>query len=243
MKRLLIAAAAAALFLLPASGAEIEALTYNNLVSTISRAREPVISGRYIIFTASGQARHAGIAFEHENYTNLRTMRRLIRKDETGSPRRDETGKLLETILFYIAEVPPGLGEIKYRMVIDGLWTTDPLNPTTVYDYANGMMVSSLPVEYYETFKTNNVQAGQVRFVCRAKPGSDIRLAGSFNNWDPFMYEMTETSPGEYELQLPLPRGVWYYAYFEGTTQLPDATNPDRVYTKDGRIASVVTVE
>lgn len=243
MKRLLIAAAAAALFLLPASGAEIEALTYNNLVSTISRPREPVISGRYIIFTASGQARHAGIAFEHENYTNLRTMRRLIRKDESGNPRRDENGKLLETILFYVAEIPPGVGEIKYRMVIDGLWTTDPLNPSTVYDYANGMMVSTLPVEYYETFKTNNVQAGQVRFVCRAKPASDIRLAGSFNNWDPFMYEMTETSPGEYELLLPLPRGTWYYAYFEGTTQLPDSTNPDRVYTKDGRIASVVTVE
>lgn len=243
MKRMIIAAIAAACLLLPVGAAEIEALTYNNLVSSISRAREPVISGRYIIFTASGQARHAGIAFEHENYVNLRTMRRLIRKDESGNPRRDENGKLLETILFYIAEVPPGLGEIRYRMVIDGLWTTDPMNPSTAYDYANGMMVSSLPVEYYETFKTNSVHSGQVRFVCRASAGASIRLAGSFNNWDPFMYEMTETAPGEFELILPLPRGVWQYAYFEGTTQIPDGTNPDRVYTKDGRIASVVTVE
>lgn len=243
MKRSLAALIAVLCLVLPASGAEIEAITYNNLISTISRAREPVISGRYVIFTASGKARHAGIAFEHENYTNTRTMRRLIRKDESGNPRRDENGKLLETVLFYIAEVPPGMRELRYRMVIDGLWTTDPLNSSMEYDSANGMMVSSLPVEYYETFKTNNVNRGQVRFVCSARPGADIRLAGSFNNWDPFMYEMTETAPGEYELTLPLPRGVWYYSYFEGTTRITDSTNPDRVYTKDGRVASVVTVE
>jgi len=128
-------------------------------------------------------------------------------------------------------------------MVIDGLWTTDPLNSQTEYDYNNGMMVSALSVDYYEVFQTANVNQGQVRFTYIGDPGNVIDLAGSFNDWDPFMYEMTETSPGKYELVLPLPAGTWYYSYFEGTTQLKDDTNSERVYTKDGRVASVVTVK
>jgi Carbohydrate-binding module 48 (Isoamylase N-terminal domain). len=243
MKRLLLTSLAALLLLLPVSGAGIEAITYNNLVSSISRPRAPVVSGRYIIFTASGTARHTGIAFEHENYRNIHSYQRIIRKDADGKPQRDENGKLQEPVLFYIAEIPPEMHEIRYRMVIDGLWTTDPLNAETAYDYPNGMNVSLLPVEYYEIFQTSNVSKGQVRFTYTGETGKTVRLAGSFNNWDPFMYEMTERKPGEYELVLPLPRGTWYYAYFEGTEQLPDNTNHNRVYTRDGKIASVVTVE
>lgn len=223
--------------------AGIEAVTYNTLIAGISRIREPVVSGKYIVFTTYGKARHAGIAFEYEHYTKTYSFKRIVRKNELGERQKDEFGKPVESILFYIAEVPPGMTEIRYRMVIDGLWTTDPLNTITVYDYANGMNISVVPVEYYEIFQTQNVNRGQVRFTYSGMPGKTIRLAGSFNNWDPFMYEMEEISPGKYELLLPLPAGTWHYAYFEGSTQVPDNTNSQRVYTKDGRVASVVTVE
>ncbi|MDR1747759.1 MAG: glycogen-binding domain-containing protein, partial [Spirochaetaceae bacterium] len=68
------------------------------------------------------------------------------------------------------------------------------------------------------------------------------RLAGSFNNWDSFMYEMTETSAGIYQIDIPLPPGTYFYAFFSGTAQIADIKNPDRRYTADGRIASVITV-
>jgi hypothetical protein len=247
MKRILSMTLAAICLALPLSGAGIESATYNNLVSSITRAREPVPvtteSGRYVIFTATGTSRYTAIAFEHENYTVIHSFKRLNRKDAEGKPEKDEKGAEIGPVLFYIAEVPPEHSELRYRMVVDGLWTTDPLNKSSVYDYQNGMMVSTLPVEYYEVFQTSNVNRGQVRFTYTGTPGSEIRLAGTFNNWDPFMYEMTEIKPGQYELVLPLPRGTWYYAYFEGTNQLPDTTNHQRVYTKDGRVASVVIVE
>lgn len=227
----------------PLFGAGIEAVTYNNLVAGISRARGPVVSGRFIVFTASGKARHIGIAFEHEKYQTIYSFQRIARKDEMGEPRKDETGKVMESVLFYIAQIPPGFHELRYRMVIDGLWTTDPLNGQSEYDYDNGMTVSSVPVDYYEIFQTNNVNQGEVRFTYTGTSGKTIRLAGSFNNWDPFMYEMTETSPGQYELTLPLPAGTWYYAYFDGMTQVPDGSNREQAYTRDGRIASVVTVQ
>lgn len=241
MKR--IALFLAGLFaLMPVSGADIESVAYSNLVAGISRARSPVVSGKYIIFTARGTARFTGIAFEHEQYRTTWPFKRIVRKDEKGEPAKDSSGKPLESVLFYIAEVPPETNEIRYRMVIDGLWTTDPLNSATAYDYANGMMVSTIAVDRYEVFTTSSRKTDGVRFACLAEPGKTIRLAGTFNNWDPFMYEMIETKAGWYELAMPLPAGTWYYAYFSGTEQIPDSLNPDRVYTKDGRVASVIEV-
>ena len=246
MKRTLtiIIACLVALAPLSAAGNEsIEQDIYNSLVAKISRVRAPVVSGRYVIFTAAADARHTAIAFEHENYTQMHSFKRLIRKGADGKAEKDANGKEIPPVLFYIAEVPPDHSELRYRMVIDGLWTTDPLNANVAYDYDNGMNVSTLAVQKYEIFKTENVvNKGQVRFTYEGTPGEEIRLAGTFNNWDPFMYDMEETSPGKYELLLPLPAGTWYYAYFDGTTQVPDGTNGRRVYTKDGRIASVVTV-
>jgi hypothetical protein len=243
MKRLYLTLFAAFLFLTPVFGAGIENTTYSNLVAGISRVRAPVVTGRYVVFTASGKARYTGIAFEYENYRKTYSFQKMVRKGPDGKPEIDENGRQVESVLFYITEIPPGLHELRYRMVIDGLWTTDPMNAKSVYDYDNGMQVSTLPVEYYEIFQTANVSKGQVRFTYEGTPGSDIRLAGTFNNWDPFMYEMTEISPGKYELELPLPAGTWYYAYFDGMDQLPDTTNHNRVYTADGRIASVVSVK
>lgn len=243
MKRLLLTLLAAFLVLVPLCGAEIESVTYARLVSSIGQPEKPVVSGKYVIFTAHGDARHAGISFRHENYTTIHSLKRIVRRDEYGMPQKDSSGRPLDTVLFYVAEIPPGIEEIQYRMVIDGLWTCDPLNERSAYDPDNRMQVSVLTVNRYETFKTDYINNGSVRFTCMADSGRSIRLAGSFNNWDPFMYEMIETSPGKYELILPLPRGTWYYAYFDGTTQLPDPANPDRVYTRDGRVASVVTVQ
>ena len=244
MKPLYVSLTLALFILFPSFGSGIESVKYANLVTQISRPCAPVIvDGRYIIFTASGNARHTAISFEYENYTKSYSFQRLVRKDENNKRRVDAKGKTDEGVLFYIAEIPSGYHILRYRMVIDGLWTTDPLNSQTEYDYDNGMMVSTLPVDFYEVFQTANVNKGQVRFTYEGDPGNVIDLAGSFNDWDPFMYEMTETSPGKYELVLPLPAGTWYYSYFEGTTQLKDDTNSERVYTKDGRVASVVTVK
>lgn len=230
------------LSLFPLIGNEIDSLTYSTLVSSISRAQAPIVSEKYVVFTARGTARFAGIAFEHEQYKTTWPFKRLSRKDEKGEPQKDSQGKAIESILFYIAEIPPETSELRYRMVIDGLWTTDPLNSQTSYDYTNGMMVSTLSVDRYEVYKTVSKTNESVRFICISEPGKLIKLAGTFNNWDPFMYEMTEIKAGYYELYLPLPKGTWYYAFFSGSSQIPDSINHERVYTKDGRIASVIVV-
>ena len=81
-----------------------------------------------------------------------------------------------------------------------------------------------------------------VKFIYKGESGLKLNLAGTFTNWDPWIYEMVETSPGLYELELPLPAGKYYYNYYIGLTPILDNTNPQKIYTTDGRSASVLTV-
>lgn len=225
-------------FLLPAAAAcAVFAVTdeymYGQLVQTISRVEEPKIEGRYIIFTASAN-RHAGIAFAHEDYKNIYSFKKLLRSNF-----EDESENL---IFFYIFSIPEGVSEIKYRLVLDGLWSQDPVNSSEIFDYIYGMTVSVVKVPFYKEYKTVSEANNLVRFTYIGTAKQKIKLAGNFNNWDPFMYELEEIAPGRYELALNLPRGTWFYAYFSGSTQIPDVTNKNYVYTTDGRRASVITV-
>ncbi len=211
----------------------IDSYTYGELVNVISRADEPVIKGKYIIFTADGFVRHAGIAFENENFQHIHSFQRLKRHTDA-----DEQ----ISVLFFIMPIPEGMRELRYRLVIDGLWTTDPLNQNTVFDYTTGMSLSVLKIPYQKEYKTKIEDNGSTKFVYLGETGKKIYLAGSFNHWDPFMYMLEEIVPGRYELYLPLPRGRWLYAYFRDGMQIPDTTNETRVYTSDGRTASVIEV-
>lgn len=214
---------------------EIDPYTYGDLVETIARADAPLITGKYIIFTAAGSARHAGIAFEHENFQSIHAFQRLYRSDEEADSKR--------SILFYIMQIPEEMRELRYRLVINGLWSTDPLNPEEIFDYSAGMSLSILKIPYQKEYKTAVENNGRTRFVYQGKSGKRIYLAGTFNNWDPFMYTLEEVMPGRYELYLPLPNGVWYYAYFKDGKQIPDTTNRQHVYMTDGRTASVISVQ
>ena len=213
----------------------IDTYTYGDLVETIARTDAPIITGKYIIFTAAGSARHVGIAFEHENFQSIHSFQRLYRSDDST-----ETKK---SILFYIMQIPEEMRELRYRLVINGLWSTDPLNPDEIFDYSAGMSLSVLKIPYQKEYKTAVENNGRTRFVYQGESGKKIYLAGTFNNWDPFMYSLEEVMPGRYELYLPLPNGVWYYAYFKDGKQIPDTTNREHVYMADGRTASVISVE
>ena len=223
-----------ALIAAQAEQAAIDTYTYGELVETIARADAPLITGKYIIFTAAGAARYVGIAFEHENFQSIHSFQRLYRSEDTDTKK---------SILFYIMQIPEEMRELRYRLVINGLWSTDPLNPEEVFDYSAGMSLSVLKIPYQKEYKTQVENNGRTRFVYQGDTGKKIYLAGTFNNWDPFMYLLEEVMPGRYELFLPLPKGVWYYAYFREGKQIPDTTNRQHVYMTDGRTASVIAVE
>jgi len=146
-------------------------------------------------------------------------------------------------ILFFSYNFPQDLKELEYRMVIGGLWTTDPFNPRTRTNAA-GISVSVFQIpEMRKAVSTFDAPAGSLLFSYSAPSGELITVGGTFNGWDPFMYRLRETSPGNYSLVLPLPPGTYHYVFFHRGQRILDPNNTNKVYTRDGKIASSAVVK
>ncbi len=207
---------------------------YDNLVTSVRGVHSPIISDDYILFTAEKNSRSVGIVFDFENFSKIHafSLRRTF----------DSEGEQTNAWYFYAFKIPPKLKRLSYKLIIDGLWTTDPTNPNTFYDTENSLTLSYVDIPQTKAVVTEKTDNGFTKFVCTSEPGQKIRIAGTFTNWDSWIYEMQEVSPGKYELSLPLPAGTYYYAYFTGLKSFIDKTNPNKAYTTDGKIVSTITV-
>lgn len=205
------------------------------IVKGIKSVRAPFISGDYAVFTAEDASRYVGIAFDFENYRTIHTFNKIVSYDENGEPQ--------SSMLIYLQELPVNCSRITYRLIIDGLWTSDSNNSNRYFDNKTGTWFSYLNVDRPYQIETAVSSGHTVHFVYEGKSGQKIRLAGNFTNWDSFIYYLKETEAGRYELDLTLPTGTWYYCFYSGMDRLTDPNNIDRVYTQDGRIASVITVK
>ena len=206
----------------------------DKLIHEIENPGAPVVTEDYIIFTAPTNHRNVGIVFDFENYQTIHPFQILMKTDEDGNK--------TPVHMFYCYERKHKIENIRYRLIMDGLWSVDPLNPNKVYDEDLNLyfsVVSDLGKIYEYTEKQKD---DSIRFIYKGEEGLDLHLAGTFTNWDPWIYSLEETSPGFYELSLPLPTGKYYYNYYIGLTPILDNTNPDKVYTLDGRSASVIIV-
>ena len=118
----------------------------------------------------------------------------------------------------------------------------DPNNPNKIYDPTSGVSVSTVNVGMLKPEITNATETDGVKFIYQGESGQQVRLGGTFTNWDSWIYELKETKPGFYELVLPLPEGTYYYNYYLGMNSIIDKTNPKKAYTSDGRTTSVIEV-
>lgn len=205
-----------------------------NLITGIQRAGPPVVKDGYVIFTADKAHRHVGVAFNYEEFRTIHSFERLVFYDSDYEP--------VDSILFFISKLPENKSSVGYRLVIDGLWTIDPLNDHTYFDKYSNLTLSYFSIEEKSVPATRKTDSGSVRFVYEGKTGEEIRLAGNFTSWDPYIYELYETQPGFYELELHLAPGTYYYTFYKGLTSFIDERNPERAYTREGKVASVLSV-
>ena len=210
----------------------------------ISKPGEPEIFEDGVLFTASSSHNRVGISFAHEGYAKVYWFKQLfIPRDPAelyvnGKRQKGIDPNVDSGILFHIETIPAHLKNLDYRLIIDGLWTTDPANPITVKG-PSGIMESRFPLPEKPKPHLDAVQPGTYRFVYRSDPGELVTVAGSFNNWDPFMYELKEIIPGFYTLTLPLPPGSFQYLFFNRGEQFTDPENSMRLYNREGRAVSV----
>jgi hypothetical protein len=221
---------------------------------TLTQSAAPIVFDGQVIFTLPSTYRSAGVAFAHENWTKIHRFRKLelpiddvtpfVEKSKTPRQFYHDSG-----IMFTVYTPPPGAAILEYRLIADGLWIADPFNRESRLDTASGVRNSLVsldpaPFSSQEIREREGAEAdGRVLFRYTAEPGAAVYLAGSFNNWDPFMYEMREQAPGRYTLALGLPPGTYQYVFFRQGEFHYDLANPQRVYLLDGKIASVLVVE
>jgi hypothetical protein len=206
----------------------------------------PEIFEDAVIFTAPSSYRRVGIAFAFEGYAKVYWFRKLLIPRDPAEIAAEGKKKNIELnrdsgILFHVQTVPEGTRNLDYRMIIDGLWTHDPLNPPDAMG-PPGLNQSRIAIPDIPRPLPVPESPGILSLSYNAPPGETVTVAGDFNNWDPFMYEMKETSPGFYSLSLPLLPGIYRYVFFHRGERIPDPHNRDKVYSPEGKIASRTVV-
>ena len=226
---------------------DIESYQFIDHIRAITAPGKPEIYGDGVIFTAPSSFHRVGISFASEGYAKVYWFKRLmLPKDSaelvvTGRHQKDIDPNRDSGIMFHLQPIPGDIENMDYRLIIDGLWTTDPLNPVTVTG-PSGVVESRVPLPPKPKTPAAGPGPGTYRFNYQGPPGETVTVGGSFNHWDPFMYELRETSPGFYTLSLPFPPGSFQYVFFLRGEQLPDSNNPQKLYTHDGTIVSVAVV-
>jgi len=214
----------------------------------IQRPEPPVIHENAIIFTADSSLRRVGVAFAHENFANVYWFRQLLVPQDLLNPillpgERTPSPNMDSGIQFHVYLFPEHLRELEYRLVINGLWTVDPSNPRTRRDPVSGLTLSvlSLPQIQRAPSPLNGLPEG-LSFSFRGPPGEIVTVAGNFNSWDPFMYELREGPAGVYSLTIPLPSGTYQYVFFHRGERYTDPHNPRRNYARDGSAVSEIVI-
>jgi hypothetical protein len=208
----------------------------------------PVIYNNFVIFTADSSLRRVGISFAHENFAGVYWFKKLILFQDSLyaqiPPGQKEPDPYRDSgIQFHVYEFPDHLKELEYRFVINGLWTTDPNNSQIRRDPVSGLILSvlRLPARPYKPDPFEGLPEGLI-FTFNGPPGETVTVAGNFNGWDPFMYEMKEYPAGVYTLLIPLQPGKYQYVFFCQGKRIVDVYNPLRSYARDGSAASEIVV-
>jgi hypothetical protein len=242
MKRILTLAVLAALSLSAAAqsspaaavvlgrGTVVGSLPLHLLLGGMKRAAPPRAFEDRIVFSAEGPYRFVGAAFEHEGFATIHPFE------------RNQQGVFVLAYPVPLKRRDP----LVYRLVVDGAWTADELNPRRIVGPAAGLELSVVDVPYlsdlhYGTYAVIAQDGKTARFIFRGNSGEIVTVCGDFDNWDPFIHEMPETAPGTYELELPLPPGIHYYAFVYRGEFVADPLNPRKAVNGDGTVVSVIS--
>lgn len=83
----------------------------------------------------------------------------------------------------------------------------------------------------------------KINFKVAAEPGSEVFVAGTFNNWDPRNQPMpANPTSGYYKTAIALPPGRHEYKFIINGEWRVDANCPDWVPNDHGSLNSVITV-
>jgi hypothetical protein len=194
-------------------------------ITRVDASQPPVLVDDVLLlsYRPDRPTRFVGVRFAHESWKELHACR----VNEKG---------------VFILEYPwpEGAKEIRYRIVVDGLWMIDPANPDVDSDAA-GNEYSVFTVDTPPRIRLVSPRResdGAVTFTYTGAPRHRVALVGDFNNWDPVMDIMQESSAGVYTITLRMPPGSHWYVFLTDGLRIVDRRNGDSGVDPDGRVVS-----
>lgn len=212
-------------------------------VSNIEEVGPPRVFDGFVVFTYEqpGFVRYVAAAFEHEGFKERHVFTARKREDQPD----------LFYLVYPVDTATAEIGQLDYRLIVDGVWLTDPHAPT-VRQERNGVTVGSValrsPPPYEKTSPIIN-SVGTVTFLFalnrRVSPTLEtvdtrriaisslqqprVSIVGTFNGWDPYMHRLSgPDEDGFYTITLPIPPGPHYYYYMVDGQRVLDPFNHTR---------------
>ncbi|NIZ41139.1 hypothetical protein [Entomospira entomophila] len=186
-------------------------LTLHLKISSMQKAQAPEVWNNYFILTYQERyiPRFVAVAFEHENY---QILHKFLRNEQ-------------DVFVYY--DNIPDLPELKYRIIVDGVWQADPRNPQSVTDPKGvSLSVLNLPQQRNILAKGPIYRGnGIVDFYLSTRPDANVFLVGDFTRWDPFLLPMKEIESGLYHVRLFLGQGQHHYYFLVNGSRMTDPAN------------------
>lgn len=199
-------------------------------ILNIEEASSPRVYYDLIIFTYMPErpSRHVGISFEHEQYSKIHDYR----VNDNG-------------VHFALIKIPRDEEVLNYRIIVDGIWQHDPQSEENFQD------IRGYTLSRYQIPPQNQILAespviesrDHVTFQIWAAPNKRVNIAGSFNEWDPYMTPMEETSDGYYQITLRLNQGDHHYYFLINGEKINDPRNPRHSYNIFGEEVSYISLQ
>lgn len=211
-------------------------------ISAIEEAGPPIVLQDEVVFTfrSDRYVRYVAVAFAHEEFRQLHLF---SARPDIDTPPNDE-------LLFLVYPIQPEMRELRYRLVVDGVWMSDPNGIDQIRD-SRGISLSRVtlmerPISEYRSPVVRSDGTVEFRFAFDIRVANEVEtldersisigdvpryapmVVGSFNGWDPFVDRMSADpeSPNLYSLITRLPPGEYYYYYLIGGERFLDPTNP-----------------
>ncbi len=190
-------------------------------VSTRENNLSPIVDSKRVImfYPPNKGIRKIFAAFEFDDYAK----KYLFKKNKYG-------------LFFVKINLPHGIGKIKYRLIVDGIWTNDEYNENVVFNKdLIPFSIIDIGVDYGYVSLRNPIDSSdgrEVELFYIGQPGHIVTIAGNFNNFNPFLNRLVEqeSRKGVYTIKLKdLPKGRIYYYFVDSGNKVIDKNNVNRI--------------
>lgn len=132
----------------------------------------------------------------------------------------------------------------RYKLIINGIWQPDPVNPNKEYDKSGDMLsFFTIPSKMIVYSKSNPEKIGphSYRFIYRNPEARSVRLTGSFNNFDIYSAEMKKDKNGVWVIAMQIFPGKQLYNFIVDGRWIIDPNRISVTENRFGRRFSVFT--